>query len=273
MTPPEIPVRRMPFQVPDAASFHPLYIAGHPALSYQMTGLGLYVALLEPFIVKSVRRVLDRVKDPALREAADRFCRQEAQHYQQHERFNALVFAQDYPGLEARYQRLRDDFERFLADEDDRFRIGFVEGFEANTNQGALTLMKAGLLRHPKTDRTLGALWEWHMLEEIEHRLVAFDLYQHLFGDWMYRARMCWVAQHHMATFIDDCTAIMMPVDVSRFGSTCRLTPVHRLLRLMSRMVPRAVSMMPGYSPHRYEIPAAVTRLSARLSAEATAVS
>ncbi|MBM4205895.1 MAG: metal-dependent hydrolase [Gammaproteobacteria bacterium] len=99
MSTPEIPVRRMPFAVPDAAGFHPLYIAGHPAASYRMTGLGLYVALLEPFIVKSVRRVLDRINDPDLKEAADCFCRQEAQHYQQHERFNALIFAQGYPGL------------------------------------------------------------------------------------------------------------------------------------------------------------------------------
>ncbi len=145
----EIPVRRMPFEVPAVASFHPLYIAGHAALSYQMTGLGLYVALLEPFIVKT-GCVLDRVNDPDLKEAVDRFCRQEAQHYQQHERFNALIFGQNYPGLEARYEQLRADFDHFLREEDDRFRVGFVEGFEANTNQGALALMKAGGVKTPQ---------------------------------------------------------------------------------------------------------------------------
>lgn len=268
----EIPVRRMPFVVPEASAFHPVYIAGMAVASYQMTGLGLYVALLEPFIVKSVRRVLDRITDPELAEAADRFCRQEAQHYQQHERFNAMVFAQDYPGLKERYEELRRDFERFLADKDDRFRLGFIEGFEANTNQGALMLLKAGVLRHPKTDRTLGRLWEWHMLEEIEHRLVAFDLYEHLHGGWAYRARMCWVAQHHMAAFIDDCTAIMNPVDIARFGPECSYRLQDRVMRIISRMVPRITSMLPGYTPHRYEIPPAVAKLSARLSAEATSV-
>lgn len=267
-----IPVRRMPFTVPEGDPFHPLYIAGHPVASYQMTGLGLYVALLEPFIVKSVRRVLDRVTDPALREAADRFCRQEAQHYQQHERFNALVFGAGYPGLRERYELLRADFDGFLADRDDRFRIGFVEGFEANTSQGALRLLGSGALRHPKTDKALGALWEWHMLEEIEHRNVAFDLYEHLFGGWLYRARMCWVAQHHMARFIDDCTAIMLPVDVARHGPTCALTAGQRLQRLLMRMIPRVKSMLPRYTPHRYELPDSVTRLSAKLSAQATSV-
>jgi predicted metal-dependent hydrolase len=263
----------MPFQVPDPETYHPLYMAGDAGLSYGMTGLGLYVALLEPFIVKSVRRVLDRITDPELRDAADRFCRQEAQHYQQHERFNALVFEQRYPGLDARYEALRADFESYLNERDDKFRIGFVEGFEANTTQGALALIGRGLFRHPRTDRTLGALWEWHMLEEIEHRHVAFDLYQHLYGDWLYRARMCWIAQHHMATFIDDCTALMSPVDVERFGPECALTPKARAFRLLSRAVPRVRSMLPSYTPHRYEVPVSVSKLSARLSAEATSVS
>jgi uncharacterized protein len=268
-----IPVRRMPFKVPEAEGFHPLYIAGHPVASYQVTGLGLYVALLEPFIVKSVRRVLDRITDPALREAADRFCRQEAQHYQQHERFNALIFGAGYPGLRERYEALREDFDEFLANRDDRFRIGFVEGFEANTTQGALQLVNSGVLRHPQTDKALGALWEWHMLEEIEHRHVAFDLYEHLFGGWLYRARMCWVAQHHMAKFIDDCTAIMMPVDVERHGPGCALRVQHRMLRLFMRAVPRIKSMLPTYTPHNYVLPASVEKLSAKLSSQATSVS
>ncbi len=118
----------------------------------------------------------------ALAEEVDRFCRQEAQHYQQHERFNALIFGHDYPGLRERYELLRADFERMLTDEDDRYRIGFVEGFEANTTQGALFLLGSGVLEHPKTHKAFGELWTWHMLEEIEHRNVAFDAYQHLFG-------------------------------------------------------------------------------------------
>ena len=275
MTPttlPSIPVRRMPFQVPDPANFHPVYMAGNAGFSYSMTGLGLYVALLEPFIVKSVRRVLDRIRDPALHDAADRFCRQEAQHYQQHERFNAVVFAQDYPGLQARYDALRGDFDGFLQHRDDRFRIGFIEGFEANTTQGALALIGRGLFRHPRTDRSLGALFEWHMLEEIEHRHVAFDLYQHLFGQWAFRARMCWIAQRHMDRFIDDCTAIMSPVDVQRHGPECALTTNDRMLRTLSRAVPRIISMTPWYTPHRYIVPKGVAVLAARLSAEATSV-
>ena len=261
-----IPVRRMRFDVPEQAEFHPLYILGNASISYQYTGLGLYVALLEPFIVKSMRRVLGQIRDEPLKECVDRFCRQEAQHYQQHERFNALVLGHGYPGLAARVQQLREDFERFLVQTSDRFRIGFTEGFEANTTQGALYILNAGILDHPKTDPRFGQLFKWHMLEEVEHRNDAFDIYQHLYGDYLYRARMCWVAQHHMAKFIDDCTAIMSAVDVQRYGETCRITPRERWQRLLSRMLPRVISMLPGYTPHHYVVPASVVALSAEFS-------
>jgi predicted metal-dependent hydrolase len=262
-----IPVRRMRFEVP--AHFEPAYMAGSAGMSYSMTGLGLYVAILEPFIVKSLRRVLDRIRDDALRENVDRFCRQEAQHYMQHDRFNALVLAQGYDGLAALVQGLRDDFEHFLAAKDDRFRVGFIEGFEANTTQGALFLIGSGVFDHPKTDPAFGALFQWHMLEEIEHRDVAFDVYQHLYGDWLYRARMCWVAQRHMAVFQDRCTALMSAVDVARFGERYRVKAKDRRRGMLMRAVPRLRSMLPTYTPHAYVVPPSVGALSARLTLEA----
>ncbi len=95
-----IPVRTMKFDVPNAGDFHPLYLAGSAALSYNHTAFGLFAALVEPFFVKSFRRVLDRIRDDALREEVERFCRQEAQHYQRHIDFNKVVLAYGYPGLE-----------------------------------------------------------------------------------------------------------------------------------------------------------------------------
>lgn len=94
-----IPVRTMKFNVPNIDQFHPLYIAGNAQLSYQHSALGLYVAHLEPFFVKSLRRVMDHIRDEKLRNNVDRFSRQEAQHYQQHADFNKVVLAQSYPGV------------------------------------------------------------------------------------------------------------------------------------------------------------------------------
>lgn len=262
-----IPVRRMTFEVPDPEAFHPVYMANHAAVSYSFTGLGLYVALLEPFIVKSLRRVLDQVSDPNLKEEVDRFCRQEAQHYQQHERFNAVVLSHQYPGLQERLDRLAADFREFLEHRSDRFRVGFVEGFESYTTQGALEILASRVCDHPRTDPAFGHLFRWHMLEEIEHRNVAFDIYQYLYGGYLYRARMCWFAQRHMQRFISDCVGIMSATDLTRYGDRCRITRLEKLVMAIQPLAKQIRSMLPGYTPHRYRVPESVADLSARYSA------
>jgi predicted metal-dependent hydrolase len=245
-----IPVRTMQFEVPASEDFHPLYIAGNAQLSYQHTATGLYVAHLEAFFVKSLRRVIDQVRDEALREEVDRFCRQEAQHYQRHTDFNKVVLAHGYPGLQ----------------ESDRFRIGYIEGFESYTTQLGLYLLGSGLYDHKRTERSFGDLFKWHMLEEVEHRNVAFDVYQHLYGGYMYRARMCWIAQHHMFRFFSDCEKIMSAVDVKRHGDRCRVRLKHRLVSRITTTAMRARSMLPGYTPHNYQVPSSIGALSAHFT-------
>jgi uncharacterized protein len=258
-----ITVRTMKFDVPSAAEFHPLCIAGNSALSYTHLATGLYVAYLEPFFVKSLRRVMDQIRDEALRENVDRFSRQEAQHYRRHMDFNKAVFAHGYPGLEQRVEMLKRDFESFLANETDRFRIGYIEGFESYTTQFALRVLTSGLYDHRRTARPVGELFKWHMLEEVEHRNVAFDVYEHLYGDYLYRARMCWVSQHHMFRFIADCAQLMSLADVVRHGEHCRITVRQKVLMATGRFDMRARTMLPGYTPHKYVIPSHIARLSA----------
>jgi hypothetical protein len=261
-----ITVRTMKFDVPSADEFHPLCIAGNSALSYSHLALSLYVAHLEPFFVKSLRRVMDQIRDEALHEDVDRFSRQEAQHYQRHIDFNKVVLAQGYPGLEARIEVLKRDFEGFLANKTDRFRIGYIEGFESYTTQFALQFLESGLYDHRRTARPFGDLFKWHMLEEVEHRNVAFDVYQHLYGDYLFRARMCLVSQHHMFRFLADCRDIMSSFDVARYGERCRVTPRQRALMAWSQFGMRTRSMLPGYTPHKYAVPPSIAALSAHLT-------
>jgi hypothetical protein len=261
-----ITVRTMKFDVPDADEFHPLCIAGNSALSYTHLATSLYVAQLEPFFVKSLRRVIDQIRDEALREDVDRFSRQEAQHYQRHIDFNKAVFAQGYPGVEQRVDELKRDFDRFLAEKTDRFRIGYIEGFESYTTQFALWILSSGLYDHRRTARPIGDLFKWHMLEEVEHRNVAFDVYEHLYGGYFHRAHMCWVSQQHMFRFIADCMRLMSAFDTSRHGERCRVTTRQKVLMAYSRFGMRLRSMLPGYTPHKYTLPSNIAELSAHFT-------
>lgn len=268
-----IPVRKMEFAVPAAEDFDPLYIAGNATLSYLHTALGLYVTYLEPFVVKSVRKVMPQIRDEALKEEVDRFCRQESQHYQKHADFNKVVLSRDYPGLEERIQRVRDDFDGYLRDRSDRFCIGFVEGFESYTSQNALTLVNSGLYEHKRSEPRFAGLFRWHLIEEIEHRNVAFDIYQHLYGNYLVRAAMCWVAQHHLFSFYADCLRIMSAAEGARGGARYRTTFKHRLL--FTRIDPvgkRLRTMLPGYTPRHLQVPANIAGLANQLSAQAASV-
>lgn len=258
-----ITVRTMTFDIPTAEEFHPLCIAGNSALSYVHLAMSLYLAYLEPFFVKSLRRVLDQISDEELRENADRFVRQETQHYQRHIDFNNMILAHGYPGLEQRINILKKDFEKYLEQASDQFRIGYIEGFESYTTQYALLAIHRGLYDHRRTARPFGELFKWHMLEEIEHRNVAFDVYQHLYGNYPFRVRMCWIAQNHMFRFIADSTKIMSSVDMARYGNQYRVTMKQKLLMATIRIGMRARTMLPGYTPHQYVLPENITELSA----------
>jgi predicted metal-dependent hydrolase len=261
-----ITVRAMKFDVPTADEFHPLCIAGSSLLSYTHLAMSLYVAHLEPFFVKSIRRVAALIQDEALREDVDRFSRQEAQHYQRHIDFNQAIFAQGYPGLDDRVERLERDFERFLTDKTDRFRIGYIEGFESYTTQFALSILASGLYDHRDTARPVGDLFKWHMLEEVEHRNVAFDIYSHLYGGYLHRARMCWVAQRHMFRFIVDCMQLMSGFDIARYGKRCRVSIRQRVLMASGQFGMRMRSMLPGYTPHKHTLPPTIAELSAHFT-------
>jgi hypothetical protein len=257
-----ITVRTMKFDVPSAEEFHPLCIAGSSVLSYGHLATGLYVAYLEPFFVKSLRRVLSQIRDEALREDAERFAAQEAQHYRRHMDFNRAVLAHGYPGLEQRVELLKRDFEGFLGSKSDRFRIGYIEGFESFTTQFALRTLASGLYDHRRTTRPIGDLFKWHMFEEVEHRNVAFDVYEHLYGDYLYRAYMCYVSQHHMFRFISDCARLMSSADVARHGKRLRITIRQKALVAISRIGMRVRTMLPGYTPHRFVVPSDIASLS-----------
>jgi len=265
-----ITVRNMAFEVPAAEDFNPLYIAGNATLSYLHTALGLYVVHLEPFMVKSMRKVMHKIRDEKLKEEVERFCRQETQHYQKHVDFNKVVLTRNYPGLEERIMRLRDDFNGYLRDRSDRFCIGFAEGFESYTSQSALVLIGSGMYEHKNSDPRFAELFKWHLIEEIEHRNVAYDVYQHLYGSYLVRASMCWVAQHHLFSFYADCLRIMSAAESKRGGDRYQTSFKHRLVFCrVSPFSKRLRSMLPGYTPHNLVLPDNISTQAAQLNHKA----
>ena len=172
-----ITVRRLQFN-PQAIRRH--YFANSPVMSHLLTALSSTFPIGEQFFVHSVRNVRDKVKDENLQAQIVAFIGQEAMHSKAHAEFNTAWRSEDYN---------LDRFQAWLARKD-----GYVKNLHPKI-QLAITcafehftaLLGGYILRHPEVLATLdedaAKLWVWHAIEEIEHRAVAFDVYQAVYGD------------------------------------------------------------------------------------------
>ncbi|OTG68709.1 metal-dependent hydrolase [Acinetobacter sp. ANC 4470] len=172
-----ITVRRLQFN-PQAIRRH--YFANSPVMSHVLTALSSTFPIGEQFFVHSVRNVRDKVKDENLQAQIAAFIGQEAMHSKAHAEFNAAWRSDDYN---------LDRFQAWLARKDDyvknlhpKIQLAITCAFEHFT-----ALLGGYILRHPEVLATLdedaAKLWVWHAIEEIEHRAVAFDVYQAVYGD------------------------------------------------------------------------------------------
>lgn len=170
-------VRKPQFN-PQAIRRH--YFANSPIMSHLLTALSSTFPIGEQFFVHSVRNVRDQVKDEKLQAQIAAFIGQEAMHSKAHAEFNAAWRRDDYN---------LDRFQAWLARKDSyikglhpKIQLAITCAFEHFT-----ALLGGYILRHPEIlanlDEDTIKLWVWHAIEEIEHRAVAFDVYQHVYGD------------------------------------------------------------------------------------------
>lgn len=144
----------------------------------------------ERLVIDSVRARRDEVRDPDLKARVTGLIGQEAMHSKIHEEFNAAYQAKGLPM--DRIERAGEwFFNRLLPRVLDRdMQLAVTCAIEHVT-----ALMAERSFAEPedreKLDRQAREFLLWHLLEECEHKSVAFDLYQEVCGDtWKRRAGM-----------------------------------------------------------------------------------
>lgn len=172
-----ITVRRLQFY-PEKIKRH--YFANSPVMSHLLTALSSTFPVGEQFFVHSVRNVRDRIADPQLQAQIAAFIGQEAMHSKAHTEFNDAWRKDDY-NLD-RFQAWLMRKDRHVRNLHPKVQLAITCAFEHFT-----ALLGGYILRHPEVLSTLDEdamkLWVWHAIEEIEHRAVAFDVYQEIYGD------------------------------------------------------------------------------------------
>ena len=178
--------RRVRFHWPD--DLDPAWTPRVPELAVAANAVSLLMPHAEPYVVASVRAAVDdlEVTDPDLAAEAHAYVAQEAGHHAQHRRFNDLLVAA-YPRLSRVDRALRWTFLR-LRRRSTRFGLAFAAGFETIAFVAARWVDDhQGLLRD--AEPTAATLFLWHLAEEVEHKEVAFDVYQASGGG---RLRYAW---------------------------------------------------------------------------------
>jgi predicted metal-dependent hydrolase len=134
----------------------------------------------ERFFIKSVRNYRHEVTDPDLQKAVKAFIGQEAMHGREHDEYNQALIKAGFPvdKMEAQVTSLLHFIQNTMPTS---FQLGVTIGLEHLTAIFADTLLK-----HPEflegAEPHFAALWQWHALEETEHKAVAFDVYKEVMG-------------------------------------------------------------------------------------------
>lgn len=170
--------RHMSFEFPDSMPRY--YVNGDPFQTHLMNALSLVFPSGERAFVESVRHFRDRITDPDLIRDVRAFIAQETFHGREHEALNDFLKRQGIPvddiyaEVEARIAETQS-----LPPESRLAITCALEHFTA--------IMAHGLLESPDllhgAPENIRMLMTWHAIEEMEHKSVAFDVYQTVCGE------------------------------------------------------------------------------------------
>jgi predicted metal-dependent hydrolase len=179
--------------------------------------------------------------------------------------------------LPAFEKELADDYRRFSDTRSLKFNLAYAEGFEALTTATARLSFEMGQM--DRMQPAIRDLLTWHLVEELEHRTVAFDVYDHIYGDYFYRLRWGFFGQRHMFRWIDKVARYMLETDTESFAKYGG----HEGRRARQRMQARAAirgllpkllaTYLPWYTPQNIRFTAEMKALGDRYTAMAVSVS
>ncbi|KQQ75917.1 metal-dependent hydrolase [Acinetobacter sp. KB005] len=185
------PVRRMNFDFNDVPEY---WMNGSAGLTHFMTALSALFPAGEKFFIDSVRAVRyhPSIKDDKeLQKEISAFIGQEAMHTQEHVNFNASAqkFGHDVEALEkftdTAIQTAIQAFVKIVKPfglTKEMVDLTATTALEHFTATIASQLLVNKHIQELMTDETMSTMWYWHAIEENEHKAVAFDVYEGVFG-------------------------------------------------------------------------------------------
>ena len=185
------PVRRMNFNFDTVPEY---WRGGNAGLTHFMTALSALFPAGEKFFIDSVRAVRyhSMLKNNAdLQKEISAFIGQEAMHTHEHVGFNASAqkFGHDVDALERHTDTVIQTTRKFMAKlakpigiTQEMVDLTTTTALEHFTATIASQLLTNSHIQELMTDDTMKTMWLWHAIEENEHKEVAYDVFEGVFG-------------------------------------------------------------------------------------------
>lgn len=182
---PIIPIRHMKFDFDPAKIDHKFYMDAELASAY-FASLSIFLTRGEDLVIDTARYHRDFISDPLLKQRVTSLIGQEAIHSKMHEELNEAYLIRDLPvklfrtwggwAFEYGFERLPQPM-----------KLSLMAGIEHFTAVLAEYMMNHEEIFFRSQDEKQRAIWMWHMLEESEHKDIAFDVFQELSNNYLLR--------------------------------------------------------------------------------------
>lgn len=155
--------------------------------------LSVFLTIGEDLVIETARHHRTFIKDPSLIQRVTSLIGQEAIHSKLHNEFNDAIVDLQYPVKLYRFLGNK-FFDYVFLRFPQPLKLSMMAGIEHFTAVLAEYMMKHEQNFYHTDDAKTRALWMWHMLEESEHKDIAYDVYQLLNGSYPLRAAGFFIA-------------------------------------------------------------------------------
>lgn len=189
-------VRRMRFQFGEPEPLHRHFVEGDIVFSHLVAVLSGSFPPGEESFIRSVRRFSDQTTDPVLKKRVAGFIGQESVHGQEHRKLNTQLADMGYPLVRfllfaptSVRQKVVLRIEQLIPAKVHLAMTAAAEHYTAVL--GARVLSNDEIQAIPG-DPEVWRLLNWHAMEELEHKSVAFDVYRSVGGSERTRIAVMW---------------------------------------------------------------------------------
>ncbi len=187
-TPTDLKITSRPLKIGRGALAGRWWHGGDPVATAFFNALSAAFPQGETFFIESVRRFREQA-DPVLKQQIATFVQQEAMHTREHLAFNRLINEAGYDTA-AIDAHVRSNLDAARA-RHPVAQLAITVGLEHFTAIMAYALLAEGDPLPGAPDEVL-KLWQWHAIEELEHKSVAYDTWLAVTAP-MSRVRRWWI--------------------------------------------------------------------------------